>query len=69
MAPHLRGGEGPLFTLPFLGTAANQTAAAAARMLLNLIAEPDSGPHETIVETNLVVRSSVGVPAKERRVA
>lgn len=42
---------------------------AAARMLLNLIAEPDSGPHETIVETNLVVRSSVGVPAKEMRVA
>jgi hypothetical protein len=38
-------------------------------MLLNLIAEPSSGPHETIVETNLVVRSSVGAPAKERQVA
>ncbi len=42
---------------------------AAATMLLNLIAEPSSGPHETIVETNLVVRSSVGAPAKERQVA
>jgi LacI family transcriptional regulator len=42
---------------------------AAATMLLKLIAEPSSGPHETIVETNLVVRSSVGVPAKKRQVA
>jgi LacI family transcriptional regulator len=42
---------------------------AAATMLLNLIAEPSSGPHETIVEANLVVRSSVGAPAKERQVA
>jgi LacI family transcriptional regulator len=42
---------------------------AAATMLLKLIAEPQSGPLETIVETNLVVRSSVSVPAKERQVA
>ncbi len=41
----------------------------AASMLLELIAEPDSGPLETIVETSLVARASVGAPRKERQVA
>lgn len=41
----------------------------AASMLLELIAEPDSGPLETIVETSLVARASVGAPLKERQVA
>jgi LacI family transcriptional regulator len=42
---------------------------AAAGLLLSFIARPDSPRAQTIVETNLVVRSSVGAPLQERQVA
>ena len=42
---------------------------AAARLLLSFIARPDMSPAQTIVETNLVVRSSVSAPVQERQVA
>lgn len=42
---------------------------AAANILLKLIAEPEAGPVETTVGTNLVVRSSVSAPVSERQVA
>lgn len=41
----------------------------AANMLLDLIADPDSGPVTTIVDTNLVERASVAAPRQERQVA
>jgi LacI family transcriptional regulator len=39
---------------------------AAAELLLKLLANPGSGPLQTIIETSLVVRSSVTVPHQER---
>ncbi|MEO7224129.1 MAG: LacI family DNA-binding transcriptional regulator [Devosia sp.] len=43
---------------------------AAASMLLRLLAEPDGGPLNTIIETHLVVRASVAAPPiAERQVA
>lgn len=42
----------------------------ATSMLLQLLAEPNSGPLQTIIETNLVVRASVAAaPIAERQVA
>ncbi len=43
---------------------------AAATQLLQLLAEPNSGPVQTIIETHLVVRASVAAPpVAERQVA
>ncbi len=43
---------------------------AAASMLLQLLAEPNSGPMQTIIETHLVERTSVAaLPVAERQVA
>ncbi len=43
---------------------------AAASVLLQLLAEPKSGPLETIIDTHLVARASVGTPPRaERQVA
>ena len=43
---------------------------AAASLLLQLLAEPKSGPLETIIETHLVTRASVAAPPHaERQVA
>jgi len=42
---------------------------AAANLLLGFMARPDQPPVQTIVETNLVVRASVGAPLKQRQVA
>jgi LacI family transcriptional regulator len=42
---------------------------AAAEMLLELLAEPGRGPLETIVQTSLVLRSSVGAAHRQRQVA
>jgi LacI family transcriptional regulator len=43
---------------------------AAAKMLLQLLAEPRNGPLQTIIETQLVVRTSVAAPpVTERQVA
>jgi LacI family transcriptional regulator len=42
---------------------------AAATLLLKLLADPESGPARTIIETDLVVRQSVAAPSRERRVA
>ncbi len=39
---------------------------AAARLLLELLARPDSGPLEAVIDTELVVRSSVAAPAMHR---
>ena len=39
---------------------------AAARLLLELLARPDSGPLEARIDTELVVRSSVAAPAMQR---
>ncbi len=39
---------------------------AAGNMLLELLARPESGPLETVVKTELVVRSSVAAPAIHR---
>ncbi len=39
---------------------------AAARLLLELLARPDSGPLEAVIDTELVVRSSVAAPAIHR---
>jgi LacI family transcriptional regulator len=41
----------------------------AARHLLNLLADPTTGPLQSLVETTLVVRSSVGVPQRVKEVA
>ncbi len=39
---------------------------AAAKLLLDLLVRPEAGPLETVVETELVVRSSVAAPAMHR---
>lgn len=41
----------------------------AASLLLELLASPGAGPLQTIVHTDLVVRSSVAAPVKQREVA
>jgi LacI family transcriptional regulator len=42
---------------------------AAASLLLKLLGEPGTGPLQTIIETSLVVRSSVAEPRLRREVA
>ena len=42
---------------------------AAASLLLKLLGEPGTGPLQTIIDTSLVVRSSVAAPRQEREVA
>lgn len=42
---------------------------SAATLLLDLLASPGSGPLQTIVDTDLIVRSSVAAPSEQREIA